>query len=44
MRIHLGLDSTDSPSGGCTTYTASKIIDKLKFNDTNINEIVLSIP
>ncbi len=39
MLIHLGLDSTDSPSGGCTTYTASKIIDVLQQNDKNIHFI-----
>ncbi|MCE7736928.1 MAG: DUF1743 domain-containing protein [Candidatus Heimdallarchaeota archaeon] len=39
MLIHLGLDSTDSPSGGCTTYTASKIIDALVEGDPNIDFI-----
>lgn len=39
MLIHLGLDSTDSPTGGCTTYTASKIIDTLFVHDPNIEFI-----
>lgn len=39
MLIHLGLDSTDSPSGGCTTHTASKIIDALEKADKNIQFI-----
>jgi tRNA(Ile2)-agmatinylcytidine synthase len=36
MLMHLGLDSTDSPKGGCTTFTASKIIDALFAADTQI--------
>lgn len=39
MLIHLGLDSTDSPSGGCTTHTASKILDELQKSDPTINFI-----
>ena len=33
MIIHLGIDSTDSPLGGCTTFTMVKIIDELHIAD-----------
>ncbi|OLS24268.1 MAG: tRNA(Ile2) 2-agmatinylcytidine synthetase TiaS [Candidatus Heimdallarchaeota archaeon LC_2] len=39
MLIHLGLDSTDSPSSGCTTHTASKIMDALQIIDNDIRFI-----
>lgn len=29
VKFHLGLDDTDNPEGGCTTYTATKILDEL---------------
>lgn len=29
MIIHLGLDDTDSPEGGCTTYVAAKLTERL---------------
>ena len=38
LTVHIGLDDTDSLSGGCTTYLAAKIIEKItklgaKFDD-----------
>lgn len=29
MQIHVGLDDTDSTSGGCTTYVAARLVEKL---------------
>jgi tRNA(Ile2)-agmatinylcytidine synthase len=29
MLLHIGFDDTDSPSGGCTTYIAARLIDVL---------------
>jgi len=29
MKIHIGFDDTDSPRGGCTTYVAALIIERL---------------
>ena len=29
MRLHVGIDDTDSPQGGCTTYTAALLIEPL---------------
>jgi len=29
MRLHIGFDDTDSPRGGCTTYIAALIIERL---------------
>ncbi len=28
-RLHIGLDDTDSPSGGCTTYVGAVLVEKL---------------
>ena len=28
--MHIGLDDTDSTKGGCTTYLAAVLIEKLK--------------
>ncbi|MFQ6120645.1 MAG: hypothetical protein ACE5KE_12285, partial [Methanosarcinales archaeon] len=30
MKLHIGIDDTDSPEGGCTTYIGAIIIDILK--------------
>ena len=29
MLLHIGFDDTDSPSGGCTTYIAARLVDVL---------------
>ncbi|RLI36467.1 DNA-binding protein, partial [Candidatus Bathyarchaeota archaeon] len=29
VRVHIGFDDTDSPRGGCTTYVAALIIERL---------------
>lgn len=29
MKLHIGIDDTDSPQGGCTTYIAAKLAEKL---------------
>jgi len=29
MRLHIGLDDTDSPKGGCTTYIGALLVEKL---------------
>jgi len=29
MKLHIGLDDTDSPHGGCTTYIAALLVEKL---------------
>ncbi len=29
MKLHIGLDDTDSPEGGCTTYLTARIIEPL---------------
>jgi tRNA(Ile2)-agmatinylcytidine synthase len=29
MNIHIGIDDTDSPKGGCTTYIAALLVDRL---------------
>ena len=29
MRLHVGLDDTDSPQGGCTTYIAARLVERL---------------
>ena len=29
MMLHIGLDDTDSPTGGCTTYIAAVLVDRL---------------
>ena len=29
MRLHIGLDDTDSPEGGCTTYVAALLAERL---------------
>ena len=35
MQIHIGLDDTDSTNGGCTTYVAAQLVEKLtKMNVT----------
>ncbi|MDH5495599.1 MAG: DNA-binding protein, partial [Candidatus Bathyarchaeota archaeon] len=36
--LHIGFDDTDSPRGGCTTYIAALLVEKLQklgatFND-----------
>ena len=36
-KLHIGFDDTDSPNGGCTTYIAALIVEKL--NKMNINFI-----
>ena len=30
MRLHIGLDDTDSPRGGCTTYLGALLVEKLQ--------------
>ena len=30
VQLHIGFDDTDSPKGGCTTYVAALIIEKLR--------------
>ena len=30
MRLHIGIDDTDSPKGGCTTYVASLLVGQLE--------------
>ncbi|MGA2785485.1 MAG: tRNA(Ile)(2)-agmatinylcytidine synthase [Candidatus Bathyarchaeia archaeon] len=50
MQLHIGLDDTDSTSGGCTTYLAARIVEKLtklqiKYNDyPNIIRLNPNIP
>ncbi len=34
VEFHLGIDDTDNPNGGCTTYTMTKIIDRLNSEDS----------
>jgi tRNA(Ile2)-agmatinylcytidine synthase len=29
LLLHIGLDDTDSPNGGCTTYIAAKLVERL---------------
>ncbi|UCH58026.1 MAG: DUF1743 domain-containing protein [Candidatus Bathyarchaeota archaeon] len=29
LLLHIGLDDTDSPSGGCTTYIAARLVERL---------------
>ena len=29
VSLHIGLDDTDSPAGGCTTYIAALLVEKL---------------
>ncbi|MGW8181897.1 MAG: TiaS agmantine-binding domain-containing protein, partial [bacterium] len=29
MKLHIGLDDTDSPEGGCTTYLTAKLVEPL---------------
>jgi tRNA(Ile2)-agmatinylcytidine synthase len=29
LRLHVGLDDTDSPQGGCTTYIAARLVERL---------------
>ncbi|MCJ7573435.1 tRNA(Ile)(2)-agmatinylcytidine synthase [Candidatus Bathyarchaeota archaeon] len=29
MQLHVGIDDTDSPSGGCTTYVAALLVERL---------------
>ena len=29
MMLHIGLDDTDSPEGGCTTYVAAVLVERL---------------
>ena len=29
LTVHIGFDDTDSLSGGCTTYLAARIIEKI---------------
>ena len=50
MQLHIGLDDTDSTSGGCTTYLAARIVETLtkleiKYNDyPNIIRLNPNIP
>jgi len=30
MKLHIGIDDTDSPKGGCTTYIAALLVEKLE--------------
>ena len=30
MLLHIGLDDTDSPEGGCTTYIGARLVDELE--------------
>ena len=30
MLLHIGIDDTDSPEGGCTTYVAALLVEKLE--------------
>ncbi|MGD0805316.1 MAG: tRNA(Ile)(2)-agmatinylcytidine synthase [Candidatus Bathyarchaeia archaeon] len=30
MLLHIGIDDTDSPEGGCTTYVAALLVDRLE--------------
>ena len=32
MQLHIGLDDTDSTSGGCTTYIAARLVERLEVN------------
>ncbi len=34
IRLHIGIDDTDSPNGGCTTYIAALLIERL--NDLGV--------
>ena len=29
VKLHIGFDDTDSPNGGCTTYIAALLVEKL---------------
>ena len=29
MELHIGIDDTDSKTGGCTTYIAARLVEKL---------------
>ena len=29
MLLHIGLDDTDSPEGGCTTYIGARLVEEL---------------
>lgn len=31
MQLHIGIDDTDSPEGGCTTYIAARLVEKLAY-------------
>ena len=35
VRLHIGFDDTDSPNGGCTTYIAALIVEKLATMDVS---------
>ena len=50
MNLHIGIDDTDSPKGGCTTYIAALLVDrfaqqKIQFTDyPNIVRLNPNIP
>ena len=38
VEFHIGIDDTDSPRGGCTTYTMSLLSDKLQKDGLEFND------
>jgi len=38
IRIHIGLDDTDSTRGGCTTYIAALLVERLETLGANFND------
>ena len=38
VHLHIGIDDTDSPSKGCTTYVASLLVEKLSKLDTRFTD------
>jgi len=38
VRLHVGLDDTDSANGGCTTYIAARLVDRLLGVDAHFTD------
>ncbi len=38
VKLHIGFDDTDSPKGGCTTYIAALLVEKLRRMDVSFTD------
>jgi tRNA(Ile2)-agmatinylcytidine synthase len=38
VKLHIGFDDTDSPNGGCTTYIAALLVEKLSSMDASFTD------